>query len=157
MGKQHKRKTIPYYREQKKKWRDISQMLQGKNEEMLDRTNRAERKLEALQRNIDQFCITKPSEDAMLIWQQNFKALDAVEIEYAGEIELNAVLLKGSKLEVKLDAAELIQAMSREWERKYFEAKAALQRVRCIIEDPPESRLPPTELIIKALGDSDEA
>ena len=48
MGKMHKRGTIPYYREQKKKWLDISQMLSTKNEELLDRVNRAERQLKKI-------------------------------------------------------------------------------------------------------------
>jgi hypothetical protein len=38
------------------------------------------------------------------------------------------------ELEGRLDNAELVQAMSREWERKYFEAKLAIKELEDKLE-----------------------
>ena len=35
-----------------------------------------DKRIKELEASISQFCITRPSEDQMIIWQQNFKALE---------------------------------------------------------------------------------
>ena len=66
------------YWERRDWWRgnwNTGQQAHKDRGELIAMLETAENERDALQRNIDQFIITAPSYDQMLIWQQNFAAL----------------------------------------------------------------------------------